>query len=168
MKLRNKFILLLVVCLSAALVATIFVLKQVNDEATRQAIIAQESRLKTFWHLLHSKGQEFAIVDGKLQAGAYVTNNNFELPDKIQELFGGTATIFMGDTQVSTNVLKEDGGRAIGTKLQGAAYNAVFTEGRSYRGETEILGNPLFHRLRSDPEQSRGDDRRPLCRGQKE
>lgn len=144
MKLRNKFILLLVVCLSAATAATAFVLQQVNDEAAHQAIIAQEARLKTFWHLLRSKGKEFAIVDGKLQAGTYVTNYNFELPDKIQELFGGTATIFMGDTRVSTNILKEDGGRAIGTKLQGAAYNAIFNEGHAYRGEAEILGVPYF------------------------
>ena len=144
MKLSNKFILLLVVCLSAAVLATIFVLKQVNDEATRQAMIAQESRTKTFWHLLRSKGKDFSVVDGKLLAGSYVINNNFELPDKIQELFGGTATIFMGNTQVSTNVLKEDGSLAIGTKLQGTAYNAVYTEGRSYRGETEILGIPYF------------------------
>ena len=144
MKLRNKFILLLVVCLSAAVAATFFVLKQVNDEAARQAVIAQESRIKTFWHLLHGKGKDFSVVNGQLRVGEYVVNNNFELPDKIQELFGGTATIFMGDTRVSTNVLKEDGGRAIGTKLQGAAYNAVFSEGRSYRGETEILGIPYF------------------------
>lgn len=144
MKLRNKFILLLVVCLSAAIAATVFVLQQVSDESARQAIIAQESRLKTFWYLLHNKGKEFSIVDGKLRAGQYVVNNNFELPDKIQELFGGTATIFMGDTRVSTNVLKEDGGRAIGTKLEGPAYNSIFQEGKSYRGETKILGEPYF------------------------
>lgn len=144
MKLRNKFILLLVVCLSAAVLATIFVLKQVNDEAARQAIMAQESRMKTFWHLLRSKGKNFSVVDGKLRAGEYVANNNFELPDKMQELFDGTATILMGDTFVSTNLLKEDGGRAIGSKLQGAAYNAVFIEGRSYRGEAELLGIPYF------------------------
>ena len=144
MKLRNKFILLLVVCLSAALLATIFVLKQVRDEAARQAMIAQESRLKTFWHLLRDKGEDFSVIDGELRVGKYVTNNNFELPDKIREIFGGTATIFMGDTRVSTNVLKDDGSRALGTKLQGVAYNAVFSEGRSYRGETEILGIPYY------------------------
>ena len=144
MKLSHKFILLLIVCLSAALLATIFVLKQVNDEAAHQATVAQENRIKTFWHLLRSKGQDFAIVDGQLLAGEYVFNNNFELPDKIQELFGGTATIFMNDVQVSTNVLNENGSRAIGSKLQGNAYNAVFIEGRPYRGETEILGIPYF------------------------
>jgi len=144
MNLRNKFILLLVVCLSAALLATIFVLKQVRDEAVRQAMIAQESRLQTFWHLLRDKGVDFSVLDGELRVGEYVTNNNFELPDKIQEIFGGTATIFMGDTRVSTNVLKDDGSRALGTKLQGAAYNTVFNEGRSYRGETEILGIPYY------------------------
>jgi len=161
MNLRNKFILLLVVCLSAALLATIFVLKQVRDEAVRQAMIAQESRLQTFWHLLRDKGVDFSVLDGELRVGEYVTNNNFELPDKIQEIFGGTATIFMGDTRVSTNVLKDDGSRALGTKLQGAAYNTVFNEGRSYRGETEILGIPYYTAY--DPILCRSQKERILC-----
>jgi methyl-accepting chemotaxis protein len=50
----------------------------------------------------------------------------------------------MGDTRVSTNVLKEDGSRAVGTKLQGPAYDAVFKEGKSYRGEAVILKVPFF------------------------
>jgi methyl-accepting chemotaxis protein len=50
----------------------------------------------------------------------------------------------MGDTRVSTNVVKDDGSRAVGTKLQGPAYDAVFKEGKSYRGEAVILGTPFF------------------------
>lgn len=64
-------------------------------------------------------------------AGDYSVNDNYELPDKVQEIFGGTATIFMGDTRISTNVLKADGSRAVGTKLQGAAYDAIFKEGEA-------------------------------------
>ena len=36
--------------------------------------------------------------------GDYPFNDNFELPDKVKEICGGTATVFMGDTRVSTNV----------------------------------------------------------------
>jgi len=141
----TKFVLLnVVIVLVAITCTTVFALIRINKEIYRQANVAQENRLMTFWELLRTKGDNFRIVDGKLLAGSYVINNNFELPDKIKKIFGGTATIFMGDTRVSTNVATADGHRAIGTKLTGAAYDAIFKEGKSYRGETNILDIPYF------------------------
>ncbi|MBT0664184.1 PAS domain S-box protein [Geobacter pelophilus] len=126
------------------LVAFTFSLTHIYQEAESQSRIDMERRIKTFWELLRQKGDEFRVVEGKLLAGDYVINGNYELPDKIQEIFGGTATIFMGDTRVSTNVLKDDGTRAVGTRLIGDAYSAIFVNGKSYRGEATILGNPYF------------------------
>jgi methyl-accepting chemotaxis protein len=145
MKISTKLTMLYVISVVAAIAATtIFVLYEIRLEAARQANLAQEGRLKTFWQLLKTKGENFRVENGRLYVGNYVTNDNYELPDKIKDIFGGTATIFMGDTRVSTNVIKEDGSRAIGTKLQGAAYDAIFKEKRSYRGETTILDVPYF------------------------
>jgi methyl-accepting chemotaxis protein len=145
MKIANKFmivssfLILFSVCTTAAIA-----LLEIRNDLLRQADQAQDSRLKTFWELLKRNGADFRIVDGKLLAGTYVVNGNYELPDKIQELFGGTATVFMNDTRVSTNVLKPDGGRAVGTKLTGAAFDAVFKRGEPYRGQADILGVPYF------------------------
>jgi methyl-accepting chemotaxis protein len=50
----------------------------------------------------------------------------------------------MGDERVATNVLKDDGSRAVGTKLKGPAYDAVITKGVPYRGMAKILGVPYF------------------------
>lgn len=100
--------------------------------------------MKTFWELTRQKGDEFRLADGKLWIGNYQVNDNYELPDKLKELCGGTATVFMGDTRISTNVMKADGSRAVGTKLQGAALEAVVKQGIGYRGETKILGVPYF------------------------
>ena len=97
-----------------------------------------------FWQLLRHKGSEFSIVDGKLLAGTYQINGNFELPDKVQAIFGGVATIFMGDVRVTTNELNATGQRAIGTRLTGPAYDAVFRQGKPYRGEAPILGAPYL------------------------
>lgn len=145
MRLTTRFVLLnVIIVITTIAITTGFALFRVHKEIVRQANVAQESRLKTFWELLRSKGSEFNIVNGKLLAGNYVVNGNYELPDKIKELFGGTATIFMGDTRVTTNVLKPDGSRAINTKLVGAAYDAVLKEGKSYRGEAMILDVPYF------------------------
>ncbi len=145
MKVRTKFITINTVIVAVALAATTATcLIRFEGELRRQAQASQESRLKTLWELLKAKGTDFRIADGKLLAGDYVLNGNVELPDKLKEISGGTATVFMGDERVSTNVVKPDGSRAIGTKLTGPAYEAVITRGASYRGEADILGIPYF------------------------
>ncbi len=128
----------------AILCSTIFSILQMHSEASRRVNALQESHLKTFWELLRTKGEEFRVVDGILLAGNFRLNGNYELPDKVKEIFGGTATIFMGDVRVSTNVLKEDGSRAVGTRLTGPPYYAIFREGKPYRGEASILGIRYF------------------------
>lgn len=103
-----------------------------------------EKCIQTFRELLRYKGEGFRIVDNRLLAGSYLLNNNFEVPDKVQEIFGGVATIFMGNLRVSTNVLDGDGRRAVGTKLVGPAYDAIFKQGKPYRGEALVLGVPYL------------------------
>jgi methyl-accepting chemotaxis protein len=145
MKLTTKFILINVIVVTLAIaITTCFTFVNIRKEIHRQASTAQESTLKMFWELLNAKGNDFHVANGKLMAGSYVVNGNNELPDKIKEVFGGTATIFMGDTRVSTNVLKPDGSRAIGTKLVGAPYDAVIKDGKPFRGEATILDVPYF------------------------
>lgn len=145
MKLTTKFISInVVIVITAIAITTCFTFVSNHKEIDRQASVSQESILRTFWELLRAKGSDFRVVNGKLLAGTYVVNGNYELPDKIKEIFGGTATIFMGDTRVSTNVLKADGSRAIDTKLVGAAYDSVIKEGKPYRGKAKILDIPYF------------------------
>ncbi|MRR53479.1 MAG: methyl-accepting chemotaxis protein [Deltaproteobacteria bacterium] len=145
MKVRTKIIVVNVLIMVATIAAvTGICLYEFRKELQSQAMISQESRLKTFWELLRQKGGEFRIVDGKLLAGEFVINGDTALPDRLKDLCGGTATIFLGDERVSTNVLKPDGSRAVGTRLQGPAYDAVITKGIPYRGEAKILGVPYF------------------------
>lgn len=116
-----------------------------HNELERVAQEDQMTRLKVFWSLLATKGSAFSIEGDRLMIdGYYAVNGNNELPDRLQELCGGTATIFMNDVRIATNVMKPDGTRALGTKLTGPAYDAVFREGKAYRGETDILGVPYF------------------------
>lgn len=145
MKITTRFLYLDVLLVAVALiVATFTILAEINQAAETLAIKEQDQHLKTFWKLFMAKGENIHIVDGKMLVGNYVVNNNNELPDHIGDIFGCTATVFMGDTRISTNVLKPEGYRAIGTKLQGPAYDALFKQGKSYRGETLILGIPYL------------------------
>lgn len=124
--------------------ATSFFISEIYVDAQEKVEHILDNNLRTFWELVRSKGEGFRIVQGKLMVGDYVLNGNYELPDKIKELTGCTATIFMGDTRVSTNLRKSDGSRAVGTGLHGAAYGPVIDNGRSYRGETMIFGVPYL------------------------
>ena len=145
MKIRTQLVVfsLLGVGSTAAIITTIC-LTIFYQTLIQQMNIAQERHLNSFWEMLKDKSTHFSIMDGKLRAGNYILNDNYELPDKMKTLTGGVATIFMEDTRVSTNVMKPEGGRAVGTKLQGPAYDAIFKEGKSFRGEAPILGENYF------------------------
>ena len=67
--------------------------------------------------------------------GGNLLNRNYEIVDKVKEIVYqkvkykgkdiGTATIFQGDLRISTNVMGEDGSRAIGTRVSEEVYRRV-------------------------------------------
>jgi len=77
--------------------------------------------------------------------GDLVISQGGEIVDEVQKIMGGTATLFVRDgdnfVRVATNVLQEDGQRAVGTILDpnGPAI-AALREGKPYRGPAAILG----------------------------
>ncbi|MDR3521640.1 MAG: methyl-accepting chemotaxis protein [Acidocella sp.] len=78
-----------------------------------------------------------------LYFGSHCLNGDCAIVDQVKSQLGGTATIFLGDERVATNVQTTFGSRALGTKLApGPMYERVLGEGLSYRGETVILGEP--------------------------
>lgn len=145
---RKLSLVLLASAVSIALVMTIanhVMLRQIHEEAVRQATRQQESSMLAFWELVGRRGRTFRIEDGKMRLGDYyILNDNNEIPDKIFSITGSRATVFLGDTRIATNIIRPDGSRAIGTKLTGPAYRAIFREGNRYRGEADILGVPYF------------------------
>ncbi len=107
-----------------------------------------EATLKTNISLLRTLLQERGdpkVENGKLLFGEYVANDNFEVVDKVKDIAGGTATIFMGDLRISTNVRRPDGGRAVGTRLaKGPAYDSALTNRKTFSGEVDILGTSFL------------------------
>ena len=116
-----------------------------TDDAMRRAAERQESNMRVAWHVLEQYGSGYEVRDGRLFVGQTILNDNFAPVDTVKALVGGTATVFMGDTRVTTNVMKAEGGRAVGTPLaKGPVHDAVLTNGQSYRGKADILGKPFF------------------------
>jgi two-component system, NtrC family, sensor kinase len=83
--------------------------------------------------------------------GGVLLNRNFEIVDKIkQTVFQnmtyngkdiGTATIFLDDLRISTNVKNEDGTRAIGTRVSEDVYKQVVVEGKRWIGRAFVVNN---------------------------
>ena len=117
----------------------------VAAEMERQGVERQETSMRVAWEVLSKVGQPYSVKDGKMYAGDVLLNENFAIVDRVKEIVGGTATIFMGDTRVTTNVMKPDGSRAVGTQLaKNAAYESVLGQGKPFRGTVDILGQTFF------------------------
>ncbi len=123
-------------------IGTRFLLVQ---DARSQGEERLDTNMRVAWSVLQWSGLNYAKRDGKLYVGDTPLNDNNAAVDRMKELVGGTATIFMDDLRVATNVQKEDGTRALGTRLAaGPVKDAVLGRGEPYRGETEILGVRYF------------------------
>ncbi|MBB3937172.1 methyl-accepting chemotaxis protein [Aureimonas phyllosphaerae] len=134
------FSLLLVTVLVS--VSGIFLL---HSDAVGRARDRQEVNMRVAWDVLSSYGKTYARRGDVLYADDTPLNDASDAVDRIKALVGGTATIFMGDKRVATNVKKPDGSRAVGTTLAaGPVYDAVLKAGTSFRGEADILGTSYF------------------------
>lgn len=75
--------------------------------------------------------------------------NNFLAVDKIKSMVGGAVTIFqrVGDklVRISTNVIKDDGSRAVGTYIssESPVYKAI-SKGETYYGRAMVINNWYF------------------------
>ena len=94
-----------------------------------------------------------ATVDGKVVPGLWLGEqamaNWFGLVDQVNDLMGGTATIFVksGDefVRVCTNVQRQDASRAVGTILDPAGKAiAAIRQGKAFYGVVDILGRAYF------------------------
>jgi two-component system NtrC family sensor kinase len=74
--------------------------------------------------------------------GGVLLNRNYEIVDRIKHIVFkdakykgkeiGTATIFLGDLRISTNVLDREGHRAIGTRVMKEVQEQVLEKGLSW------------------------------------
>jgi len=87
---------------------------------------------------------------GVLYAGELL-NRDYEIADKVKDILYkgekyngkdvGTATIFQGDLRISTNVINDDGSRAIGTRVSEAVYDQVLLKGESWIARAFVVND---------------------------
>jgi methyl-accepting chemotaxis protein len=106
------------------------------------------SDLNVLRQSFYAKGT-LEIIDGQMvmvgdNGEQYVVNDNFEIVDDVQDMVGGTATVFQKKEgqaiRISTNVIKADGKRAVGTAVSDVVYNTVINKGQTYYGTADVVG----------------------------
>ncbi|MBW8283265.1 MAG: cache domain-containing protein, partial [Rhizobium sp.] len=93
---------------------------------------------------LRQRGEPQVRADA-LYYGETRINDDTAIVDAVRARAGGTATIFLGDLRIATNVTKPDGSRATGTRLTAeSVIDTVLHQGKAFRGEAEILGEAYY------------------------
>ena len=90
--------------------------------------------LKSTYPILDFNGEVIGVL-----TGGVLLNRNYEIVDRIKNIVFkdaqykgkeiGTATIFLGDLRISTNVMDKEGNRAIGTRASREVYEQVLGKG---------------------------------------
>jgi two-component system NtrC family sensor kinase len=90
--------------------------------------------LKSAHPITDFKGEVVGVL-----TGGVLLNRNYEIVDRIKNIVFkdakykgkeiGTATIFLGDLRISTNVMDKEGNRAIGTRASREVYEQVLGKG---------------------------------------
>jgi len=83
--------------------------------------------------------------------GGNLLNRNYKIVDEVKETVYeavkykgkdiGTATIFQEDLRISTNVMGENGSRAIGTRVSQEVYEQVLVRGLPWMGRAFVVNN---------------------------
>ncbi|HTH17801.1 MAG TPA: methyl-accepting chemotaxis protein [Magnetospirillum sp.] len=152
LSITHRIVLISVLGAIVSTVAVVsLVLGIIQSHLASQAIEQQKVNMRIFQELLRTKGGGGPhLVDGKLAWGAYILDDNHEVVDQLRNMMGIGASVFKGDVRVSTNVVKPDGSRGVGTKFaDGPVKDMVFRDGKPYDGEADVIGTPYL--LRYEP-----------------
>jgi len=141
-----SIIILSIVSVSSMKAATV---KNILDKAVSDAATGLDIVDKTY-------PGPWEIKDGKMYKGSQLINDNFDIVDHISALTGDAVTIFQGNTRVATTVKKEDGQRAVGTKVSPQVEAKTLVGSTTYIGEAPVVG--VMHQTIYEPiKNSRGE-----------
>lgn len=136
------------------------VLRTESEEVATQARIEIIPTPKTrpLTHDVETSGMLIAaaapVFDGEgsfvgVLYGGKLLNRNYDIVDKVKDIVYkgeqyrkkdiGTATIFQGDLRISTNVINNDGTRAIGTRVSEEVYYQVIEKGIPWLGRAFVV-----------------------------
>ena len=141
------------ILMSGIILLGVLIMQRVDQQVASDSLASQKLNLRVAALLLQDANPDFKMVitkDGetsKLVMPEIPDLSSHALIDRIGTATGQTATVFAyvpaeeDFIRVSTNIIKPDGTRAVGTMLgKGSAAYAPIMSGNTFRGEALILG----------------------------
>lgn len=145
MKFRLNIIVVSVLLTTLALVlATALYLARARQEGYALVRLEQAKALRLLQASLRARGGGLAVVAGQLRQGDFLVNGSTGPTDRVQQVFGGVASIFQGDVRIATSLRGADGRRLVGSRLEGPAREAVIDRRQRYTGKALIGGEPYL------------------------
>ncbi len=124
-------------------------MKVIPTPKAKQSSEAEESSammIKAAAPVLNGDGSLVGVL-----YGGRLLNRNYEIVDDVKSIVYqgvkykgkeiGTATIFQGDLRISTNVKREDGSRAIGTRVSEEVYEQVLVKGLPWMHKAFVVNS---------------------------
>lgn len=146
MKLRKKLVLsfsIILFLFSVIMFLTIYV--TVNNMANKSFLKNIKDNANLGYSYLDSKYPgKWNIKGDKFYKGEELINNNFYVVDNIKKETGSLVTIFMKDTRIATNVISNDGKRAVGTKASKEVLEKVLDKGEEFQGTAKVAGKEVL------------------------
>ena len=113
---------------------------------TQETVATSGMMIKAAAPILGQNGRLLGVL-----YGGNLLSRNYKIVDKVKETVYqavkykgkdiGTATIFQGDLRISTNVLRADGTRAIGTRVSQEVYERVIVKGMPWIDRAFVVNN---------------------------
>ncbi len=141
MKIFTKIIILITVMFVVLFAVVYYLISiDVKDGIKETAKYKAKSDLELAYQFIEAKYKgDWKTENNILFKGDLKINDNFEIVDEIGKLTGDTVTIFLNDTRISTNVIK-DGKRALGTKAAENVIDKVLRKNEIFMGEANVVG----------------------------
>ena len=143
----------LIILISGIFLLGVVIMQRIDQQVSDTSLQSQKLNLRVAALLLQDADPELKVTIGadgettKLILPEIPDLSSHELIDRIGTATSETVTVFAwvpeekDFVRVSTNIIKPDGQRAVGTMLgNGSAAYAPVTSGKTFRGEAVILG----------------------------
>lgn len=142
LRLRGKLLTLFISILTVLIIVIFLTIHfQVSELSYNNIINKLNSDSNIGFAFINEKYKgDWSIKDGKLLKGDKIINGDNSIVDEVKLRTNDIVTIFMGDTRVATNVLNDDGSRAVGTKVSDIVAENVLKQGKEYSGLVSVLG----------------------------
>lgn len=120
MSIKYKFMLFSIISVAVSLIIALFLtLYLVERDSERKIELDLSHRTETIKKtLFRISGSEDITIDGDfLYCGSYVLNNNHEIVDMVQAMYGGGSGIFLEDSILVSNIPYFPGSRPDNLKI---------------------------------------------------